>query len=51
MPQRVSERLSEYGIDAGIFALPGCENLEEALREINVNVEHGDGKKVRIYCE
>lgn len=51
MPRRVSERLSEYGIDAGIFALSGCENLEEALREINVNVEHGDGKKVRIYCE
>lgn len=51
MPQRVSERLSEYGIDAGIFSLENCENLEAAIRELNVDVEHGNGKKVRIYCE
>jgi len=51
MPQRVSERLSEYGIDAGIFSAVNIENLEEAVRELNVDVEHGDGKKVRIYCE
>jgi hypothetical protein len=51
MPQRVSERLSEYGIDAGIFSAVNIENLEEAVRELNVDVEHSDGKKVRIYCE
>lgn len=51
MPQRVSERLSEYGIDAGIFSLENCENLEAAIRELNVDVERGNGKKVRIYCE
>jgi hypothetical protein len=51
MPQRVSERLSEYGIDAGILALGNCEDLEAAIRDLNVDVERGNGKKVRIYCE
>jgi len=51
MPQRVSQRLSEYGIDARIFALGNCDNLEAAIRELNVDVARGDGKKVRIYCE
>ncbi len=51
MPQRVSERLSEYGIDAGIFSVANCDNLEAAIRELNVDVERGNGKKVRIYCE
>jgi SHOCT-like protein len=51
MPQRVSERLSEYGIDTGILALGNCENLEAAIRDLNVDVERGNGKKVRIYCE
>jgi hypothetical protein len=51
MPQRVSQRLSEYGIDAGIFALGNGDNLEAAIRELNVDVAPGNGKKVRIYCE
>jgi hypothetical protein len=51
MPARVSQKLSEYGIDAAIFASAGSDNLEQVIRELNVDVEHGNGKKVRIFCE
>ena len=51
MPAKVSQKLSEYGIDSAIFASTNCENLEQVIRELNVDVEHGNGKKVRIYCE
>jgi hypothetical protein len=51
MPQRVSARLAEYGIDAGVFSSMKIEDLDEALHELNVDVDRADGKKVRIYCE
>jgi hypothetical protein len=50
MPARVSERLAEYGIDPAILSAAGCQDLE-SLRDINIDVEKGNGKKVRIYCE
>jgi hypothetical protein len=51
LPTRVSERLAERGIDlSGFNALQG-EDLEEALRTINIDVEKDDGKKVRVFCE
>jgi hypothetical protein len=51
MPQRVNARLAEYGIDVGLFSAAKIENLDELIRELNVDVDRGDGKKVRIYCE
>jgi len=51
MPQKVNARLAEYGIDAGIFSAAKIEDLDEVIRELKVDVERGDGKKVRIYCE
>jgi hypothetical protein len=51
MPAKVTQKLSEYGIDSAIFASENCQNLEQVIRELNVDVEHGNGKKVRIYCE
>jgi len=51
MPRRVNERLAEYGINAGTFTGIDCNDLGQAVRELNVDVEKSDGKKVRIYCE
>lgn len=50
MPQRVSERLAEYGIDASILSAADCADLE-SLRDVNINVDRGSGKKVKIFCE
>jgi hypothetical protein len=51
MPQRLNARLAEYGIDVGLFSAAKIENLDEIIRELNVDVDRADGKKVRIYCE
>lgn len=51
MPQKVNARLAEYGIDAGIFSVAKIDDLDELIREINVDVHRADGEKVRIYCE
>ncbi len=51
LPERVNERLAERGIDlSGFNSLKG-EDLEEALRTLNIDVEKGDGKRVRVFCE
>jgi hypothetical protein len=51
LPSRVTERLAEKGIDlSGLGELRG-EELDNALRELNVDVDSHDGKKVRVFCE
>lgn len=51
LPSRVSERLAERGIDLSGFNSLSGEDLEEALRTVNIDVEKDDGKKVRVFCE
>jgi SHOCT-like protein len=51
MPHRVSERLAEFGIDASLISAVNCDEFGQALRDVNIDVERGNGKKVRIYCE
>jgi len=50
MPARVTERLAEYGIDAAMLSSADCKDFE-SLRDVNIDVDKGNGKKVRIYCE
>ncbi len=51
MPRRVTERLSEQGIDLDALSTLKGEELGQALEELNVDIEKGDGKKVKIFCE
>ena len=51
LPSRVSERLAERGIDLSGFNDLKGEDLEEAFRTLNIDIEKDDGKKVRVYCE
>ena len=51
MPKRVNERLAEYGINAGTFTTLNSDDLGQTIRDLNVDVEKSNGKKVRIYCE
>lgn len=51
LPQRVLEKLAANGIDVGSLSrLRGAE-LENALQQLDVHVDEGSGKKVRIFCE
>jgi hypothetical protein len=51
MPKHVNERLAEYGINAGSFTTMDINDLDHAMRELNIHVEKGNGEKVRIFCE
>jgi hypothetical protein len=51
IPPRVTDRLAEQGIDlTGFAALKGAE-LADALEQTNIDIDKGNGKKVRIFCE
>ncbi len=51
LPLKVSSRLAEQGIDLSALCALKNGELADALQNLNLNVERGDGKKVRIYCE
>ena len=51
LPRRVSERLSEQGIDLEALSGLNDEDFAKALEELHVDIEKGNGKKVKIFCE
>lgn len=51
LPLKVGEKLAEHGIDLSAFAAMKDKELAEAIENINVDIEKGNGKKVRIFCE
>ena len=51
MPLSASENLSEHGIDLSQFNNLDGEELMDALRELQVEVDSEDGDNVRIFCE
>jgi len=51
LPTKINEKLAELGVD---FAARGAMNEKEwaeAVENMNVDIEKGNGKKVRIFCE
>ncbi len=51
LPARVSEKLAELGINMAALGAMNPEEWAEAVEHTNIEVERGDGKKVRIFCE
>jgi len=51
MPLSASENLSEHGIDLSQFNNLDGEELMDALRELQVEVDSEDGDIVRVFCE
>ncbi len=51
MPKQVNEELKERGIDLAMFGSKQGEDLTKMLHELNLDIDKGDGKKVRIFCE
>jgi SHOCT-like domain len=49
VPPRVTERLAEQGIDLAGFA--SMEDFAEVIEKTNIDIDKGNGKKVRIFCE
>ncbi|MCK4774673.1 MAG: hypothetical protein KAT30_07795 [Candidatus Krumholzibacteria bacterium] len=50
MPDHVSEKLGEKGVDLTRLGELEGDELYEALRDLQVDVDSGDGT-VRVYCE
>jgi len=51
LPARVNERLAEFGVDLSAFSAMSECDWNEAVEKANIDVSHGNGKKVRIFCE
>jgi hypothetical protein len=51
LPAKVTTRLAEKGVDLSQLGGLDGEELVEALRELQVDVESSDGEKVRVFCE
>jgi SHOCT-like protein len=51
LPRPVTEKLKERGIDLGALSEASGDELVTALRDLHLDVDKGDGKTVRIFCE
>ena len=51
VPLSASKHLSDHGVDLSQFNNLDGDELMEALRELKVEVDSGDGDVVRIFCE
>jgi hypothetical protein len=51
LPSKVSTRLNEKGIDLSQLSALNGDELVQALRELQVDVNSNDGDKVRVFCE
>jgi SHOCT-like domain len=51
LPSDATEKLNKKGVDLSQLNGLAGEELIEALRELNIDVDSSDGDKVRIFCE
>ncbi|MCP4547007.1 MAG: hypothetical protein GY835_11130 [bacterium] len=51
LPSDANEKLEANGIDLSSLSKMKGDELVEALRELQVNVDANDGSTVRIFCE
>lgn len=51
LPQKVQDKLYANGVDIGSLSRLKGQELENVLKELNVQVDESDGKKVRVFCE
>lgn len=51
IPLHASKHLSEHGIDLSQFNNLDGDELMEALRDLKVDVDSGEGDVVRVFCE
>jgi len=51
VPREAREQMEEKGIDLAALSTMDTEELIEALKELEVNVDSHDGDIVKVFCE
>jgi hypothetical protein len=51
LPVDVAQKLGERGIDLDALSCLRGDKLDEALNALDVEIDKGNGKHVRIFCE
>ena len=51
LPRDVNEKLGEKGVDLGKLGEFDGDELNEALRDLQVDIDSDDGETVRVFCE
>jgi hypothetical protein len=51
LPTRINEKLAELGVDFSARGAMNEKEWAEAIENMNIDIEKGNGKKVRIFCE
>jgi hypothetical protein len=51
LPPRVTEKLAELGIDLSAARSMNDQDWASAMEDINIDIEKGNGKKVKVFCE
>ncbi len=53
LPAGITEKLQEHGIGIGAFSRSKMDDPEalKALEELSIDIDKGDGKKVRLFAE
>jgi len=51
LPDEVNETLGDKGVDLSKLSELDSPQLYEALRDLQVDVDSGDGDTVRVFCE
>jgi hypothetical protein len=50
LPPRVTQKLAAKGIDLSGF-LDSSGELTKSIEELDLNMDSGEGQKLRVYCE
>ena len=51
LPTRINEKLAELGVDFSARGAMSEKEWAEAIENMNIDIEKGNGKKVKIFCE
>jgi hypothetical protein len=51
LPTKINEKLAELGVDLSARHAMNEKEWAETIENMNIDIEKGNGKKVRIFCE
>lgn len=51
LPAKINEKLTELGVDFSAGYAMNEKEWAEAIENMNIDIDKGNGKKVRIFCE